>query len=364
MLNFLTKDGCICQTEVMQDETTPDQIPNGISTIRTSDYAESSPSLDAVIAQNDDLMARLKVTLRRLSLLETEHGDLKKDLIVQNNWNRNLKDQLAVWKEKENLWTAKKQQLEAELQLQENKDVVIKDLTAELSRLTRYRSRVQTWVKPYLHQLKDFANRLGHELKYTRTQLDTQTSVLENLQGQHTSLRNEFDTLNSRHHIEMQALAESRDAIRKAFERQVLELEASNASLKQSAEQLPLALDRQDALENMNIQLRRERDELLNKFASERSEIRNQTQNLQQELAKRQIIIDDLKQKSAQQDSQLKKLESTNRDLGHQLDSTRQLWNTKSEEVEKFKLSLRSLEKINADLSRQLASNRPKPLDH
>ena len=322
----------------MTYDPTPDQIPSPVT---------EGSSLEVVMAQNDDLMARLRVTLRRLALVEAEQSALKKDLQAQIQHSRNLKDQLAVWNEKENLWHFRKEQLETEVGRLKEQLGFEDELKKEVSRLLRFRDRVLSYIKPEYRQLKDFANRLGAEIK--------------RLNSDNHRLFNELNLTRK----ELDQKKQLEETVVASLKKQVLELEISNQTLRLEAEKVNQLLDRQDQLENQNIVLRRERDDLIHRLSKDKMDLQSQFSHVQQELIKRQVQVDDGKQKVALLESQIKKLETTFAEQKNQLDSARQLWNSKSEEVERFRISMRSLEKLNAELSRRLNQQSSKSeLDH
>lgn len=61
-----------------------------------------SEAIDSLIAQNEDLTARLKVLLRRLSSIEEENHVLSQEHREMKHQLSAVTDQLSVFKEKEN----------------------------------------------------------------------------------------------------------------------------------------------------------------------------------------------------------------------------------------------------------------------
>ena len=56
---------------------TPDQVPERIDLSQVPSQVLKSNVMESLISQNDDLMARLTVSLRRISLLEEKYADAK-----------------------------------------------------------------------------------------------------------------------------------------------------------------------------------------------------------------------------------------------------------------------------------------------
>src|ERR1700688_1060347 len=73
---------------------TPDQIPDRISHSHLPDSVLRSTAMEAVIQQNDDLLARLSVSLRRINGLEEKLKDSMAEANMHRERHENLKDQL------------------------------------------------------------------------------------------------------------------------------------------------------------------------------------------------------------------------------------------------------------------------------
>jgi hypothetical protein len=75
-----------------------------------------SNTVEALIAQNEDVTARLKIALRRMQMLEDENAQLQQDLTATKIAHSSTSDQMLVWKEKEKIWKERNEKAEEALQ--------------------------------------------------------------------------------------------------------------------------------------------------------------------------------------------------------------------------------------------------------
>jgi len=120
-----------------------------------------SGTVETLIGQNDDLMARLKVNIRRNSrlekrILEYEH---KHDELIRAN--EALNSQIQVYEEKDILMREKAERVESketalreELSLLSAKNSSLEERNRELRLAARYMRRIRRWVTPFIDQLK------------------------------------------------------------------------------------------------------------------------------------------------------------------------------------------------------------------
>ncbi len=312
-------------------------------------------SLDAAISQNEDLMARLKVTLRRLSVVEEECQSLEKDQRQAQQLMVAMQDQLSVWKEKERLWSLKKNQLEKDVQDLRAQTPDAQSLMKQLSRLQRFQTYYSQKIKPAFLELKEFCNRLGRELKSTRRELEVQNKHIEGFQRSQKILEDRLALVEYQKNQEIEQAQDAYSRKLQTLSQEILSLRISNEHLVKETQKLPDLLNQQDHLQNQVIVLRRERDQLLQQQIVAQQNQEQEHQALKQDITRKQVLIDDLKLKIAHHESQHRTSESQIKDLSHQLEALRILWAQKNDEAQKLTLALRNLEKLNANLSRQLS---------
>src|SRR6185437_13228630 len=121
---------------------TPDQIPDGIDLSALPESALRSNALEAVLQQNEDLMSRLSVSLRRISFLEDKVKEVSTEADMHRSRHDNLKDQVLVLKEQAKRLSAKNEALANE---HSRRDQTVEELKEQIRVLEiRYAELFQT----------------------------------------------------------------------------------------------------------------------------------------------------------------------------------------------------------------------------
>src|SRR5690242_19027163 len=82
----------------------PSEIPTRLDVSNLPLPILRSGSVEALIAQNEDLMARLSVTLRRMSIMEEDANRLKTEKDLAEQQTRNVADQILLHENKDEYW--------------------------------------------------------------------------------------------------------------------------------------------------------------------------------------------------------------------------------------------------------------------
>jgi chromosome segregation ATPase len=322
-------------------------------------------SFDALMSQNEDLSARLKVALRRLTEVETESNSISEENNDLRSAYFSQQDQILIWKEKEKVWKNKEVELEEELRkvnfqsqinqdsLNEKKADLIK-LKSEIDRHKRYHEKIQKTVKPYVQQLKDFTLTLQSENKEIRAQnemLLSQVRILESkihtLNQRHLT---ECETLNSEKNKLIEIFENERSSLKEDLKTQKTEIEG----LQQIANRVDRLLERNDELENLVVVLRRTKEELEKSYSSESESIRNSLIDAKNAARELELKYNDIKSHKENLQSEVAQITQQLISANEQMTSLRYLWTQKAEENEKLKVAVSSLEKINFELSEKL----------
>ncbi len=342
--------------------TLPDQLPFPVQRDRMPSELLRSSTIESLISQNEDLMARLKVTLRRLSLLENENQKLNSEASSQKQNAAQAQDRLLVMKEKDNLWKAKIDELENAKQSIQEKYLSLHGLYQvaknQAERLQKYHERIRTHVKPFIHELKKYSKTLElsqEELK----------STLDKKEAQASALRQQIMELTKNSKFQIEDLEKKNWQVTEHFEmmnQQLVlesdEVKALNNSLSEKVERLQIFKERADQLENENIELRRRIETIQERHQNSLQEIQSQYQTQTSEVARLKVEHQDAKDRLMEEFEQRKTLEKQVFDLRHQLDSLRFMWTAKNDETEKLRLAQGALEKLNIDLSSKLQEMR------
>lgn len=354
----------------------PDELPARPDLRHIPRDILATSTVENLISQNEDLMARLKVSLRRLSTLELENQRLIQEAGEARHRSRLADDQVQIFREKDSVWKEKADEARRErdtIEEELRRDVALlqeklkfsktqsremqgrlNEALAEAFRLKRYQERIRTQVKPHLVQLKDYAQGLEARIAEGEAERARKDGQLQDLREQifriTQSSKLQIEDMEKRFH----------DTVR-GYEDQIARLERDNESLQQAAKDLELRVDRLrkseqrcDQLENEVIELRRQREEAATRLEDENRAWIERTETTNRDNARLQIENEDLKHRTMTDYEKIRDLEKARFDLQSQLDSLRFLWQSRSDENERLKATVAALEKLNLDLSKKL----------
>lgn len=340
----------------------PDEMPTKKDFSHLPKEILKSTTVENLISQNEDLMARLKVTLRRLSALETENQRVIEEANKIKLSQSSVSDQIMVYKEKDSMWKNKIDQLEKEKEFQEEKALAlsqrVQTLAAELTRHQKYHDRIRTQVKPYLTQLKEYSKTLEIKVEQLEKSGNKHEALLRDLRQQIIDVTN-----NSKYQVE-NSEKKAKELVNH-YEEQVDKLSQEVTHLKETQELLEVrttklntALERQDTLENEVINLRHSKEKLKGLLEAEVERQKERIQALTKQNQKLGVEHADLQVRVIESDEKLQRMEADKNQLQEQLEGLRFMWTAKNEENEKLKAAMAALEKLNLELSQKLNSMR------
>lgn len=323
-----------------------------------------SATIENLISQNDDLMARLKVTLRHLSQLELENKRLIEEAQSFHSLSSTYNDQILVLKEKDGFWKQRLENYEKENKVYKEKFEAVKNAYGEAHRLNsrykKYHDKIRTQIKPYLENLKQYAKDLEVKLSDFQLELSKKEAEMQDLRFQIIELsknykyqselqqKNYEETINS-YELSMTDLKRRCDFLQPLAD----ELEMKNKKLHFYQEQAV-------GLENELIEYRRLKEQTIENLELELKKKSDKVEMLIGENKKLEMEAVDMKSKIMDDYQKVQTLEKEHFDLKHQMESLRYMWTKKNEENEKLKESLSSLEKLNIDLSNKISELRKK----
>lgn len=342
----------------VQNVPLPDELPrrNDLSHL-PKDILKSS-TVENLISQNEDLMARLKVSLRRLSILETENQKLTDENGKARLSQSSVTDQILVWKEKDSLWRQKVDQLEREKEIYSEKLRALveksQNMGAELARHAKYQEKIKSQVKPYISQLKEYSRTQDIKVAELESALDHKEAQLRDLRAQIIEV-----TKNSRYQVE--SSEKKAQEMVSFYEDQIQSLNREVQMLHQIQEELEVktiklhsALERQDALENEVVTLRRSKEDIKERLEKEIERLQDRQSELTRQNQKLGVEHADLQIRVVEDQGRIESLEKEKYQMTEQLESLRYMWNAKNEEHEKLKVAAAALERLNLELSQKL----------
>ena len=336
----------------------PDELPQRADLSHLPKDILKSSTVENLISQNEDLMSRLKVALRRLSTLEEENHRFSDQAHKARLAQSSAADQLMVFKEKDSVWKRKVDSLEREKEIYAEKakalQIKIETLETDLLRHVKYHDRIKNQVKPYISQLKEYSKIQEDKVEELNNLLSQKEAFISDLRHQIIEV-----TKNSRFQVEstekkMLELTTHYEEQIQSLNYQVIELQRSQEDLEIKTVKLHSALEKQDSLENEIITLRRSKEELKDRLEKEISRQAERVSELSRQNQKLGVEHADLQVRVVEDAESMKRLQRENFENQEQLESLRFMWNAKNEENEKLKTAIGALEKLNLELSQKL----------
>lgn len=337
-----------------------DQIPaNELGHLTFVDHGEPSApraprrTVEALLHQNEDLSARMRVLLRRLEELEILNQRMEKTHFEQRQQLETASEELAVWREKESAWSARSQHLETEIAEIRLRFPQLLQMEAQLQRYQRYHQRVKGQIIPYIKELKGYSDGLQRKIRDLRKQLAESDDLLRVEQNRSSELERERQQDKDNFSSELAQLQQ-------IFEKEKAELQQSIEKLLTRNSELVIQLQReqsqtlhQDRLANDVLMLERKLRESEGLYQTELQREHEERLRLRQEngiLLARQAELDQREDHLRSDNHQLRHQIET---LTEQLSRTREQWLQVSQRNENLLKSTEALERLNQDLARR-----------
>lgn len=313
-----------------------------------------SATLENLMAQNEEIMARQRVNMRRLATLEDLNQELQNENFQAKNQILNYSDQVQVLKEKDQAWKNKVDELEIE------KDKLVKiakeyeNIQAEIERHRKYHDKIKYQVKPYIQSLKVSRDQAQTELENLRNLIHVKDSQVK-------EMRNQMQEVLRQSKNQVGEMQKQRDELVEHFESQIQRLQEEKSSFQTSYEEIRSkmtyqnqALEKKAELENRVIELDRSKMEM--KTQLEREVLRLQARVNEIENFKTRYEIENADLKNHVQEEHVVRLKQEEEliQLRRQMESLRFMWNQKNDENERQRKSLEALEQLNYSLSQKI----------
>ncbi len=343
----------------------PTEVPRGIDLSQVPANIVRSGVIDALVNQNEDLMSRLGVALRRVALLEEKVSDSRLETEQFRIKYENLNDQLLILKEKSRSLSERKDRDEGEYQTLKDQIQLLEIRYAELyttteskesnllkqfegqdkraRRLERYRTRVRRAVASLKKSARD---KWDAEVRLAQSEI-SQDNLRKNLAESAEYISN-LTRENKNQLSELTNLNENRV---RELHAQLEETIAQNARLAERVTDYDALVEAKIRLENEIILVERREEEIRIQTAAEVSDLqkglgryRNEAKELAIEL---ESTVTELQRKNediAAANEQIKAFEE-------QVENLQILWRDNQEQIEKVNEKNRSLQKLNQELS-------------
>lgn len=347
----------------------PTEIPPPPNLSQLPAHILHSGTVETLIGQNEDLMARLKVNIRRNSVLEQqimEQDRINQELTLAYN---SLVAQFQVLQEKDEMWREKSSTVDArhnalieQIELMEAKVEAAEErrdeLQAGLKFEQAYRRRVRAWVRPYLNDLRHQTQEARQKATFLDRQLASREATIGDLRARMNETVTQMQNVTRSANQDQALLVEKYESRMKAAEADAAKARSEFQLYKDKALRLDDAISSQTAAENRIVYLERRNREMESALGGEMREIQEQVAMFRQEAKNLAAEV-----MTAHEERDLYKAQATDAiasesRIQDQFESLQSVWSEAQKKFEASKLQQDSLNKLNQELSRQLRSDR------
>ncbi|RME17020.1 MAG: hypothetical protein D6797_03380 [Bdellovibrio sp.] len=359
---------------------TPNQMPPKISLEGLPKNILRSGAVNILIQQNEDLMARLSVSLRRISLLEEANAKLERENLSLQHKNSNLADRIFLLEEKEKALKERFQkdevgvaQLKEQLKLREiefseyysqsqerQKELLkkVESLSKRLARFLRYRKRVQMAAR--------------HQKQKTQKELALKNADLLKAQERVQSLEEElFQEAEKNKHLKKQ-VEESTEYIQsqaKQFKvdqqklvdhyeeqlgklhQKIKDLESQNEELVAKNRENEMLYEKNVELENQLVVEKRRQEDVKETLEKEIKELQLKLSQERGTAKAKTLELERAQKDLVEQHQTLMSLKKEKDQLEDQVENLQCLWRDSHAELEKQKEKNKALQKLNQQMS-------------
>lgn len=309
----------------------PTQMPRGVDFTEIPAAALKSATLESLISQNEDLMARLSVTLRKTGEIESKSHQLEQENQAIKARFETLKEQFLLLQEKDRMGALRNFQI-----LEEN---------------AQQKTQLQRMEKLYadiLSQAKAFQNKvIKLERNFARLRKGAK-GVQERAK------------IVSRMERELVDLKTSQASSRTSYESRLADTIGLVESLKNKAQERDEMFEAKTKLENQLIHERRQADLKIHESEERIADLDKKTADLRIEVKELLVDREDKAQEIARLTEDLPNLQADRQRLIEQVESLQALWNHKQRELEQADEKNKNLQKLNQSISLALNDQRKK----
>lgn len=330
---------------------TPNQIPAGIDLSQLPPHVLRSGAVEALANQNEDLIARLSVALRRTALLENQIAELENQQSTLAHQLSIAQDQALVLQEKDRRVAEKFQTQESILREATNQLQLLELQYTELYTTSREKQRQLSRHLKYRKKIKKTALALKRKMNSVLTQLRREEETSKELKARLGDSAARIMQISKDAELNQRQLVENYEKALKEVRDRVVELERQNSAFAEKTKDYEALFEKSVALENAKILTERRFTEFkaaketeIQSLQSENCELRalNRNHILEIETLKRELA--EGKSTATSQQDQIKKLID-------QVETLQLLWQDGQAQQEKLTTKNQALQKLNQQLS-------------
>jgi len=347
----------------------PTQLPEVPDLTGLPSHILRSGAVETLIQQNEDLMSRLTVALRRNSQMEGSTQDVEKINKILTHKLDVLEDKIQILKQKDQLVTQKYSKIDTEIDKYKEKIRLLETQFAEVYSTAKERQVL------WLGKIEIFSTRLRRFVKY-RAKIQAVSERIRSqflhLQEECSRLQNELDVEKVRtqdlksnlgrttEYIQIQArdfdtntknLVKSYESRVEESAREIQILQTKNAELLKQTFDLERAHSQVIELENTNIRLQRTYEELKSQNDQEVSALQREVADLRLKYKSQILENENLNREMADTKTSMKMTKDENKRMEDQVETLQVLWKDSQSQIEKLTEKVQNLQKLNQQLS-------------
>jgi chromosome segregation ATPase len=349
----------------IQQVPIPSAMPKGFDSQSLPTHVKRSSAVEALIQQNDDLMSRLSVALRRISELEAESEAERVQTEEYKSRYENLRDQVLVLKEKTRILSERKEVEESDVQALKNRAQLMEIRYAELYQNTQAReAQLRTELNSltakerrqskFLQKVRTIARGLRQNLKLSEEKSQSLTKRLAEHELTINALKK--TATDSAEYIQTQSkeFKERTSELVKTYEGKLKTQETAINSLQGKLTQHEALLEKSIELENKLVITERRFDEYRLQKEADLSDLQKSAARFRAENKELALELESTKLKMSEIDEAKKILQTDCQALTEQVETLQLLWRDNQLKLEKSEDKNRALQKLNQELSQTI----------
>lgn len=381
-------------TQSLQDEAiaqvfkTPNQLPTPLDFTHLPEPLLRNSVIESLISQNDDLMARLTISLRRLSDIEQKWSESQKQTAVYKDKCDNLNDQVLILKEQAKTisdrarqWAERKDKELVTYRELEDQNRILEIRYSELysANLEKQNSLEQEIIalktaistnENNIHRWSRQRNRLSHAILQMREksrssalQKSKNDLLIQDLRKNITELTAHIAEQNRIHKDELNALTANYESEAQQLREQTVLLDQENDKWRQKANQAEDLYREKVRLENDLIIAHRREEELQIQTTSEIADIQKSLGRYRIESKELAIELNATRTELQQQQQENQSYKSERQAFVEQVETLQLLWREQQSQIEKLNEQKNALQKLNQELSMSINEYRRENLE-
>lgn len=319
--------------EMVKNIPLPNQMPRGVNFRELPPSAMKSSTLETLISQNEDLMARLSVSLRKANQLEEKTAVLERENQSFKAKFEALHEQFMILHEKDRIFSSRSQQL-----LEENGHV-----RAHQQKLEKVYSELYVQAQAFQRRLQ-FLERYRARVRKASVKVQERAKKYE-------PLKSEFEQMR-------QTLSTSHTQMVNSYETKLAGCREEIDSLKGKASERDQIFDEKVRMHNQLVFEQRQNSLMREDSARTIARLENELADIRFQFKDALVNQEAQKKEIAHLHERLPTLENENKALLEQVESLQALWAHKQRETEGLEEKNRSLQKLNQNLSVTLNQQR------